>query len=138
MSQADLDQAELELGYTVVRSPLAGHISERYVDLGTLVGTGGKSLLANIVKSDTVLVDFSMTALDYLKTKERNVNLGQKDSTRSWQPNISITLADNTVYPFKGWSTLPNRRLIHVPVLSLFVPKCLIRNTYCFRASLLK
>ena len=71
MSQADLDQAELELGYTVVRSPLAGHISERYVDLGTLVGTGGKSLLANIVKSDTVLVDFSMTALDYLKTKER-------------------------------------------------------------------
>lgn len=102
MSQADLDQAELELGYTIVRSPLSGHISERYVDLGTLVGTGGKSLLAAIVKSDTVLVDFSMTALDYLKTKERNVNLGQKDSTRSWQPNISITLADNTVYPFKG------------------------------------
>lgn len=102
MSQADLDQAELELGYTIVRSPLSGHISERYADLGTLVGPGAKSLLAAIVKSDTVLVDFSMTALDYLKTKERNVNLGQKDSTRSWQPNISITLADNTVYPYKG------------------------------------
>ena len=29
MSSADLDQAELELGYTIVRSPLAGHISER-------------------------------------------------------------------------------------------------------------
>ena len=26
MSSADLDQAELELGYTIVRSPLAGHI----------------------------------------------------------------------------------------------------------------
>lgn len=102
MSQADLDQAEQELGYTVVRSPLSGHISERYVDLGTLVGTGGKSLLATVVKSDSVLVDFSMTALDYLKTKERNVNLGQKDSTRSWQPNISITLADNSIYPYKG------------------------------------
>ena len=35
MSQADLDQAELELGYTIVRSPLSGHISERNVDLGT-------------------------------------------------------------------------------------------------------
>ena len=44
-----------------------------------------------------------MTALDYLKSKERNINLGQRDSTRSWQPNISITLADNTVYPFKGY-----------------------------------
>ena len=55
------------------------------------------------MKSDTVLVDFSMTALDYLKSKERNINLGQQDSTRSWQPNITITLANNTVYPFKGY-----------------------------------
>ena len=103
MSEADLAQAELELGYTLVRSPLSGHISERNVDLGTLVGPGGKSLLATIVKSDTVLVDFNMTALDYLKSKERNINIGQQDSSRSWQPNISITLADNTVYPYKGY-----------------------------------
>lgn len=102
MSRADLDQAELELGRTIVRSPIAGHISERHVDLGTLVGPGVKSLLASVVKSDTVLVDFSMTALDYLKSKERNVLLGQKDSTRSWQPSVTITLADNTVYPHKG------------------------------------
>lgn len=102
MSQADLDQAKQELGYTIVRSPISGHISERHVDLGTLVGTSGKSLLATIVKSDTVLVDFSMTALDYLKSKERNVTLGQKDSTRSWQPTVTITLPDNSVYPFKG------------------------------------
>ena len=102
MSKSDLDQAELELGRTVVRSPIAGHISERHVDLGTLVGPGAKSLLASVVKSDTVLVDFSMTALDYLKSKERNVLLGQKDSTRSWQPSVTITLADNTVYPHKG------------------------------------
>lgn len=103
MSKADLQQAELELGYTVVRSPLAGHISERNVDLGTLVGPGAKSLLATIVKSDTVLVDFSMTALDYLKSKERNVNIGQQDATRSWQPNVTITLADNSIYPFRGF-----------------------------------
>lgn len=103
MSEADLAQAEMELGYTLVRSPLSGHISERNVDLGTLVGPGGKSLLATIVKSDTVLVDFSMTALDYLKSKERNINLGQQVASRSWQPNITITLADNTVYPFKGY-----------------------------------
>ena len=102
MSKSDLDQAELELGRTVVRSPIAGHISERHVDLGTLVGPGAKSLLASVVKSDTVLVDLSMTALDYLKSKERNVLLGQKDSTRSWQPSVTITLADNTVYPHKG------------------------------------
>ncbi len=102
MSRADLAQAELELGYTTVRSPFAGHISERNVDLGTLVGPGAKSLLATIVKSDTVLIDFSMTALDYLKSKERNVDFSRKDESRSWQPYVTITLADNTVYLHKG------------------------------------
>jgi len=102
MSKADLYQLEQELGYTVVNSPIAGYISESKVDLGTLVGPGSKSLLATIVKIDTVLIDFSMTALDYLKSKERNVELGQRDSTRSWQPHVSITLANNNVYPFKG------------------------------------
>lgn len=103
MSEADLTQAEIALGYTTVRSPISGYISERNVDIGTLVGPGGgKSLLATIVKSDTVRVDFSMTGLDYLKSKERNVNLGQKDSSRKWNPYITITLADNTQYPLKG------------------------------------
>lgn len=102
MSRADLAQSELELGYTTVRSPIAGHISERNVDLGTLVGPGAKSLLATIVKSDTVLIDFSMTALDYLKSKERNVDFSQKDENRAWQPYVTITLADNTVYLHKG------------------------------------
>lgn len=102
MSRADLDQAELELSYTVVRSPLCGYISERYVDIGTLVGPGGKSLLATVVKSDTVLVDFKMTALDYLRSHQRNVELGRQDSTRSWQPAVTVTLADNTEYPLKG------------------------------------
>ena len=103
MSEADLRQAELEFSYTTVRSPLAGHISERNVDLGTLVGpTGGKSLLATVVKSDTVLVDFSMTALDYLKGKERNIVIGRQDTSRSWQPSVTITLADGRVYPSKG------------------------------------
>ena len=55
-----------------------------------------------MVKSDTVRVDFSMTGLDYLKSKARNVNLGQKDSTRKWNPYVTITLPDNSQYPLRG------------------------------------
>ncbi len=102
MSKADLTQAQMELSYTTVRSPISGHVSQSNVDLGTLVGPGAQSLLATVVKSDTVRVDFSMTALDYLRSKERNVNLGHKDSTRSWDPYITVTLADNSVYPERG------------------------------------
>ncbi len=102
MSRADLLQAELELGYTIVRSPLSGYISERYVDIGTLVGTSNSSLLATVVKSDTVLVDFKLTSLDYLRSQRRNVHLGELDTLRSWQPTITITLPDNTPYKEKG------------------------------------
>lgn len=102
MSEADLAQANLELGYTTVKSPISGYISERYADIGTLVGPGAKSLLATIVDSDTVLVDFSLTAQDYLRSLQRNVKLGEKDTSRSWQPNITVTLADNSVYPVRG------------------------------------
>ena len=102
MSEADLTQAETALSYTTVSSPISGYISERNVDIGTLVSPNGKSLLATVVKSDTVQVDFSMTGLDYLKSKARNVNLGQKDTTRKWNPYITITLPDNTPYPLRG------------------------------------
>ena len=90
-SRLDLDNA------------ISGFISESNVDLGTLVGPGGKSLLTTIVKSDTVQVDFSMTSLDYLKSRERNVNLGQQDTARKWNPYVTITLADNSEYPMKGF-----------------------------------
>ncbi len=103
ISKADLDQAQLELNYTTVVSPISGYISERFVDVGALVGPGVNSKLAAIVKSDTVQVDFQMTALDYLRAERRNVRFGQQDTTRSWQPTVTVTLADNTEYPITGY-----------------------------------
>lgn len=103
MSKADLEQAQLELGYTTVTSPISGYISERLVDIGALVGPGVNSKLAAVVKSDTVLVDFKMTALDYLRAERRNIRFGEQDTSRSWQPTVTVTLADDTEYPIKGF-----------------------------------
>lgn len=100
--EADLTQAELTLGYTSVRSPASGYISERNADIGALVGPGNQSLLATVVKSDTVRIDFSMTSLEYLRSKTRNINLGQRDSTRTWDPYITVTLPDGSAYPYRG------------------------------------
>ena len=100
--EADLTQAELTLSYTSVHSPASGYISQRNVDIGALVGPGNQSLLATVVKSDTVRIDFSMTSLEYLRSKARNVNLGQRDSSRKWNPCITVTLADGSTYPYQG------------------------------------
>lgn len=103
VAQADLTQADLTLGYTRVTSPISGYISERVADIGTLVGPGaGKSLLATVVKSDTVRIDFSMTALDYLRSKDRNVSLGETEGSDKLTSHVTITLADGSEYPYKG------------------------------------
>jgi membrane fusion protein (multidrug efflux system) len=100
--EADMVQAQMTLGYTTVKSPISGYISERNADIGALVGPGSQSLLATIVKSDTVQIDFSMTSLEYLNSKARNVNLGHADTTRTWNPYVTVTMADGSVYPYQG------------------------------------
>ena len=100
--EADMVQAQMTLDYTTVKSPISGYISERNADIGAFVGPGSQSLLATIVKSDTVQIDFSMTSLEYLNSKSRNVNLGHADTTRTWNPYVTVTMADGSVYPYRG------------------------------------
>ena len=103
--KVDLLEAQVTLGYTRVAAPISGYISERMVDVGALVGPGGKSLLATIVRSDTVMVDFSMTSLEYFKSKDRNVNIRCEDDGECLDklPSyVTITLADGSEYPYRG------------------------------------
>ncbi|MDE5813668.1 MAG: efflux RND transporter periplasmic adaptor subunit, partial [Muribaculaceae bacterium] len=104
IAKVDLLEARTTLGYTRVVAPISGYISERMVDVGALVGPGGKSLLATIVRSDTVMVDFSMTSLEYFKSKDRNVNLRCDDGEclDRLPSYVTITLADGSEYPYKG------------------------------------
>ncbi len=102
MSKAGLQEAEAEFSYTKVRAPISGYITESKVFIGSLVGSKGESLLSEVVQIDPITVDFDMTGLDYLSSKRRNVEFGTTDSTRSWQPTVSITLPDNSTYDHKG------------------------------------
>lgn len=102
IAEADVTQAQVTLGYTVVRSPISGFVSERTADIGTFVGSSGTSLLATVVKTDTVRVDFSMTSLDYLRGKSRNVIMGNNAEEGKVNSFVTVTLADGTDYPFKG------------------------------------
>lgn len=103
--RVDLLEAQVTLGYTRVAAPISGYISERMVDVGALVGPGGSALLATIVRSDTVMVDFSMTSLEYFNSKDRNVNLRCENDGECLDrlPSyITITRADGSAYPYRG------------------------------------
>ncbi|PWJ42858.1 efflux RND transporter periplasmic adaptor subunit [Sediminitomix flava] len=101
-SKSDLALAQLDLSFTKITSPTDGYITESLVDLGTLVGTGGKSLLATVVKTDPMFVNFSMTALDYLSSKRRNMSEENGMDKDLIKEVVSITLADGSAYELKG------------------------------------
>ena len=66
-AEARVRAAELNLSYTVVRAPIAGRIGRALVDVGNLVGESGQdTVLAQIVQTDPIHVDFAPTERDRL------------------------------------------------------------------------
>src|ERR1700683_2276279 len=60
IDQANLQTASINLGFTNVRAPFAGVVTNHLVDLGTLVGTSGSpTTLATIVQTDLIYVYFT-------------------------------------------------------------------------------
>ncbi len=57
--EAQIKKAKLDLSYTIVRAPISGKISKRFVDVGNLVGQGESTLLTTIVNDDPLYAYFS-------------------------------------------------------------------------------
>lgn len=61
---AAIRNAELELSYTLITSPISGHTSARRVDVGNLVGYGESTLLTTIVQTEKIYTYFSPSEKD--------------------------------------------------------------------------
>jgi RND family efflux transporter MFP subunit len=64
---AAIQNAALELSYTLVTAPVSGQLSARRVDIGNLVGYGESTLLTTIVQTDKIYAYFSPTENDVQK-----------------------------------------------------------------------
>src|SRR5262245_43302142 len=96
-AQAALDRAEIDLGYTEIRSPIEGRIGLAIFTEGNLVQpSSGK--LATIVRQDPIYVLFPASERDVLEYKHKI--LESKDATA--QVTIRIKLPNGRVYPHAG------------------------------------
>jgi len=93
--EANLATAKINLGYTDIRSPIAGKVSKTNVTKGNVVGPGSGTL-TTIVSQDPMYVTFPVSQRDFLRARERG---GQVDIA-----NIKARLrfADGTVYGQAG------------------------------------
>jgi membrane fusion protein (multidrug efflux system) len=121
-AEAQLQQAGLNLGYTTIRSPIAGVAGLALVRVGNLVGQDGPTLLTTVSQLDPIRVNFPLSEVDYVRYPERFAHLEGRDL--AWarqefarldrQPEIAgveIVLADGHMYPHRGAIVAVNRQI---------------------------
>ena len=101
-----LEQAKLNLSFTKIYAPLSGRIGRTEVKLGSLVGKGEPTLLATISQVDPIYVNASISERDYLLATKKRQKLEKKKregkSVREDDLNVTMILADDSLYPFRG------------------------------------
>jgi membrane fusion protein, multidrug efflux system len=90
-------QAQLDLDYCTVVSPIDGIIGTKRVDAGNLVGRGEATLLATVSTVNPFKVTFAVAEQDYLVLM-RERNKGKGGPRRA----LELVLADNSVFDHKG------------------------------------
>ncbi|MGE0190032.1 MAG: efflux RND transporter periplasmic adaptor subunit [Steroidobacteraceae bacterium] len=98
--QAAVTQAELNLSFTKVTSPINGRIGAALVKPGNLVSPG-TSLLSTVVSMDPIYVTFEGDEQVYLKYQTMAQN-GQRQSSRDAHNPVQVGLANETGFPHHG------------------------------------
>ncbi|MCH9656448.1 MAG: efflux RND transporter periplasmic adaptor subunit [Planctomycetes bacterium] len=107
-SQADVDQATIDLNYTRIHAPITGEISRNLVDAGNLVGSGENTLLTSIVTMDPIYVYFDASErllLDALKKRKIRIDDSLKNGKQSKEKEpfkVFIGLSNEEGYPHEG------------------------------------
>jgi multidrug efflux system membrane fusion protein len=99
--EAALETAQLQLGYTEIRSPIAGQISRTLVTRGNLVGRNENTLLTTIVSMDPLYVYFDVPERDLVEY-QRSLRAGEEEDLLSQSHPVEIGVATEEGYPHQG------------------------------------
>jgi membrane fusion protein, multidrug efflux system len=125
-AQAQLQQAQLNLSYTRIQSPIDGVAGIALVRIGNLVGQDGPTLLTTVSQIDPIRVNFPMSEVDYVKHPERFRDLTAHDlawakrqftlldsgaAADNGDPGVEIVLSDGSTYGHRGIVITTNRQI---------------------------
>jgi len=108
-ARAAMNNAQLNLGYTKVTSPITGLAGVAQADVGSLVGSPGPTLLTTVSQVDTIKVKFRISEQEYLTLRRA---MGDTVSTAVRRPaRLELVLADGSVYDHKGQVVTVDRNI---------------------------
>jgi len=114
---AEIQKAQLNLDYTIIRAPISGNASARLVDIGNLVGQEEATLLTTIVSVDPLYAYFSPS--------QKDVRIFQKYRNKE-KPDAFITIAGNEELRFDGYVDFANNSVD--PLTSTITMRATIHN----------
>ncbi|GAB3681291.1 efflux RND transporter periplasmic adaptor subunit [Salinisphaera aquimarina] len=98
-AKANLDSAQIDLGYTKVNAPLTGATSLREIDEGSLVSNGTQ--LTTITQLDPVYVLFALPEDDAIARGKALSEMGSESSDEATR-EATIILPNGQPFPVKG------------------------------------
>jgi membrane fusion protein (multidrug efflux system) len=103
-ARSRVQQADINLGYTTIRSPVTGVTSFARRQPGSFIAPGADSLLTYVAALDPMRVNFSISENEQLRYT-RLVNEGKLKPPAGRKYAIKVVLADGTVVPAPGHVT---------------------------------
>jgi membrane fusion protein, multidrug efflux system len=125
-ARAQVTQAQLNLSYTQLRSPISGIAGLALVRVGNLVGQDGPTLLTTVSQLDPIRVNFPISEVDYVRYPERFKHLESRDldwakkqfsklasgkTAENGDPGIELVLSDGSTYAGRGVIVAANRQV---------------------------
>jgi membrane fusion protein (multidrug efflux system) len=101
-AKANLQTAQINLGYATVTAPISGRIGRALVTEGALVGQGEATPLALVQQINPMYVNFTQSTTELLDLR-RAVESGRfKAAGGAEAASVGIVLEDGSVYPQPG------------------------------------
>ncbi len=104
------DRAAVYLGYTVVRSPLTGRISRRFVDPGNLV-KADDTMLTTVVSDDPIYAYFDVDERTYLDLVGEKASAKPSARANELQVPVLMRLANEADFIHQGRVNFVDNRL---------------------------
>jgi membrane fusion protein, multidrug efflux system len=106
VDEANVESANINLGFTSVLAPFDGVVTNHQVDIGALVGVSGPTTLATIVQTDPLYVYFTASEPQVLAIRRDRAKAGRPiswtDLSSISSIPVEIGLQDEEGYPHKG------------------------------------
>jgi membrane fusion protein (multidrug efflux system) len=107
-AKAQLETAQLNLGFTRITSPVDGIAGIAKAQIGNLVGPGQIQELTAVSTVDPIKAYIAISEQEYMNFRRKR---GEQDEKSAEAIPLELILADGTVYPHKGRFYLADRQV---------------------------